>query len=204
MPDDPGGDLADRAADPAGGFADRADDPAGGFANDPIDAHGLPRLADHAFEPLDPAYLRVRQIGSLVFGAVVVIATVVLAALAPIPPVVPLAIGVGLLVLTGIGLWLQRLEVRHLGYLVRDKDFSFRSGVIQRSVATVPFARVQHVSIQRGPLERWFGLATLQMKTAGDDVHVPGMHADTAARLKDLVVDRAGAVADEEFELRER
>ena len=38
--------------------------------------------------------------------------------------------------------------------LVREQDVSFRNGVIGRTVATAPFARVQHVAIHRGPLDR--------------------------------------------------
>ena len=91
------------------------------------------------------------------------------------------------------------VEVAHLGYLVREKDFSFRKGVISRSVTTVPFARIQHVSIDRGPLARRFGLATLQMRTAGDGLTVPGIGHEAAQQLKALVVDRAGVAADEEL-----
>jgi membrane protein YdbS with pleckstrin-like domain len=166
------------------------------FLNEPLDVTGLPSLAEHEFEPLHPNYLRVRLIGDAIFAGLVVIGAVVAAFLASWWP--PLLIGAGLLVLTALTAWLQTIEVGHIGYLVRDQDFSFRSGVINRNVTTVPFARVQHVSIDRGPLARAFGLSTLAMRTAGDGLTVPGMGEEVATKLKALVVDRAAALADEE------
>lgn len=174
------------------------DDPDVPFINEPLDVSGLPALSAEEFESLDPNFLRVRLIGDGIFAAIVVIAAAVVAFLVPWWWL-PLLIGGGVLALTGLAAWLQTIEVDHIGYLVRDKDFSFRSGVISRNVTTVPFARVQHVSIDRGPLARAFGMATLQMRTAGDGLTVPGIANDTALRLKAMVIDRAGALADEEY-----
>jgi membrane protein YdbS with pleckstrin-like domain len=185
---------SERGASEPGVHADSPDDR---FFNEPLDVAGLPRLEEEAFEPLDPNFLRVRWIADAIFAGIVVIAAVVLAFL--VPWWIPLAIGFGLLIVTALVAWLQRLEVDHLGYLVRDKDFSFRSGVISRNITTVPFARIQHVSIDRGPLARYFGMATMQMRTAGDGLTVAGMNYETAAKLKALVVDRAGVLAEEEF-----
>jgi hypothetical protein len=77
---------------------------------------------------------------------------------------------------------------------------SFRSGVISRTVATAPFARVQHVAIHRGPLDRRFGLATLQMRTAGGSISIPGLRAELAETLKQLVADRASELAEAEVD----
>ena len=168
------------------------------FPNPPIDVTGLPPLDDEAFEPLHPSFLRVRLLGDAIFAGVVVVAGLVLA-LTVSPWWVPVLVAAALLALTALTAWLQTVEVGHIGYLVRDKDFSYRRGVISHNVTTVPYARVQHVSIDRGPLARAFGLATLQMQTAGDGLTVPGVGDDTAQRLKALIVDRAGVAADEEL-----
>ena len=174
------------------------------LTNEPIDVSGLPRLPDDRFEPLDPRYLRIRWASDAIVAVVVVLASVVATLAIPasssVPRWLPATAAAGVLALIGLTAWLQWLEVSRLGYLVREQDFSFRSGVIGRSVVTVPFARIQHVSIDRGPLARAFGLATLQMRTAGSGgLTVPGMEVETAQRLKALVVDRAGALADDEL-----
>lgn len=166
------------------------------FVNEPVDVTGLPALAEEQFLPLDPNYLRIRWIGNAIFAAVVVVGAVVIAVASS--SFLPLAPGAGLLVLVALTAWLQRLEVSHLGYLVRDKDFSYRRGIISRNVSTVPFARVQHVSIDRGPIERYFGMATLDFRTAGGGLRVSGLNEETASQLKALVVERAGVAAAEE------
>lgn len=169
-----------------------------GFTNDPVDAEGLPRLDEHEFEPLDPAYVRLRSILALGVGAVALVATLAVAVSTRswAAPVVGAAV-IGLVAIVGV---LQRVEAAHMGFLVREHDLSMRSGVVSRSVATVPFARVQHVSIGRGPADRRFGLATLQLRTAGGQIAIPGLGHERAERLKQLVADRAGALADAEVD----
>lgn len=173
------------------------------FLNEPIDIAGLPQLPEEGWELLDPRYLRSRWLGDGIAAAIVVIAAIALTIVVPddsIPRSVPGLVGLGLLALIALTAWLQWLEVNRLGYLVREHDFSFRSGVISRTVVTVPFARIQHVSIDRGPVARAFGLATLNMRTAGSGaLIVPGVDHETAKRLKNLVADRAGALADDEL-----
>lgn len=175
----------------------------GPFLNEPIDITGLPQLPEEGWEPLDPRYLRSRWSGDGIAAAVVVVVAIILTVALPddsIPRWLPALAGLGLLALVALTAWLQWLEVNRLGYLVREHDFSFRSGVISRTVVTVPFARIQHVSIDRGPVERAFGLATLNMRTAGSGaLVVPGVAHETAQRLKNLVADRAGALADDEL-----
>lgn len=174
------------------------------FLNEPIDTSDLPAVPADRFEPLDARYLRIRLVGDAIAAAVVLVVTISVAVALPggdpVARWVPLVVGGAVLALIGLVAWIHRLEISRLGYLVRDKDFSFRRGVIGRSVITVPFARIQHVSIDRGPLARAFGLATLQLRTAGGPgLVVPGIDHETAQRLKALVVDRAGVTADGEL-----
>jgi membrane protein YdbS with pleckstrin-like domain len=171
------------------------------FSNPPVSIDGLPRLADEQFEPLDPRYVWIRWIGDAIGATVVIVAAGVVTATWQADGYrwIPAAAAGAVLALLGLVAWLQRVEVNHLGYLVREHDLSFRQGVIGRRVTTVPFARIQNVRIDRGPVVRAFGLATLHLRTAGDGLVVPGIDVETAQRLKALVADRAGTLADEEF-----
>ncbi len=164
------------------------------FSNDPIDLDGVPRLDTDAFRPLDPAHRRLILLGHLATGLVVaLIGAVAAAALGWGAGLI--ALGVALLVVVSVVLAL--LEVRHTGWLVRERDLSFRHGVIVRSVETLPFARIQHARVERGPLQRALGLATVKVNTAGPDVRITGLSVDDAERLKTLVVERSDATVDE-------
>jgi len=159
------------------------------FVNEPLELSDLPKLTDHEFEPLDPNHLKVRWIGDGIFAAFVVVAALVAAFF--VSWWIPLIVALALLALTAISAWLQRLEIDHLGYLIRDHDISYRSGVIGRSVETLPFARVQHVTIDRGPVERLFGLASLNLRSAGGGIEISGLAVDVAQQVKAVVVERA-------------
>lgn len=77
--------------------------------------------------------------------------------------------------------------VRAWGYAERDQDLLVRHGLLVRRLSIVPYARMQFVDVTAGPLERAFGLATVQLHTAAaaSDARVPGLTPDEAARLRD-------------------
>ncbi|NUR72933.1 MAG: PH domain-containing protein [Hamadaea sp.] len=78
-------------------------------------------------------------------------------------------------------------SVRSWGYAERDDDLLVRHGRIVRHLSIVPYARMQFVDVSAGPLERLFGLATVQLHTAAaaSDARVPGLVPAEAARLRD-------------------
>ena len=167
------------------------------FSNSPLPLDGVPLLAEEHFVPVDPRYLRVALVGLGLTGAVVVSAAALLATQVE-QPAVPLAIAGGVVVVLVLAAILRTLEVRRLAYQLRDHDLSLRSGVITHSTESVPFSRVQHVSISRGPVERSFGLATLQVNSAGPNLAIPGLAIDDAERIKALITARADIEIDAE------
>jgi membrane protein YdbS with pleckstrin-like domain len=78
-------------------------------------------------------------------------------------------------------------SVRSWGYAERDDDLLVRHGLLVRHLSIVPYARMQFVDVSAGPLERIFGLATVQLHTAAaaSDARVPGLAPAEAARLRD-------------------
>jgi membrane protein YdbS with pleckstrin-like domain len=77
--------------------------------------------------------------------------------------------------------------VRAWGYAERESDLLVRHGLLVRRLSIVPYARMQFVDVTAGPLERGFGLATVQLHTAAaaSDARVPGLGPAEAARLRD-------------------
>ncbi len=78
-------------------------------------------------------------------------------------------------------------SVRSWGYAEREQDLLVRHGLVRRHLSIVPYARMQFVDVSAGPLERMFGLATVQLHTAAaaSDARVPGLDPAEAARLRD-------------------
>ncbi|WP_165358666.1 PH domain-containing protein [Haloactinopolyspora alba] len=85
------------------------------------------------------------------------------------------------------GLWLIPRNWRAWGYAERVDDLLVTHGVMYRKLTVVPYGRMQFVDVASGPLERRYGLATVQLHTASPatDAKIPGLPAAEAARLRD-------------------
>jgi hypothetical protein len=86
-----------------------------------------------------------------------------------------------------VGLWLIPRNWRAWGYAERLDDLLVVRGVMYRKLIVVPYGRMQFVDVASGPLERQYGLATIQLHTASPatDAKIPGLPAVEAARLRD-------------------
>ena len=87
--------------------------------------------------------------------------------------------------------------VRSWGYAERADDLLVTRGVLRRQLVVVPYGRMQFVDVTAGPLDRRFGLATVQLHTAAaaTDASIPGLVPTEAARLRDRLAARGEATA---------
>lgn len=115
-----------------------------------------------------------------------------------------LAAGVlaALVALAGLSAWfLPPLRLAHTRWRLTASGLEIRRGVWFRHWISVPRARVQHTDVERGPLGRRFGLATLVLHTAGhqdSEVRLDGLAHGTALALRDFLLaaePRGGAGA---------
>lgn len=80
-----------------------------------------------------------------------------------------------------------RGRYRSWAYAERDDDLVVRRGVLVRRLSVVPYGRMQFIDVTAGPVDRWLGLATVQLHTASasSDARIPGLPAEEARRLRD-------------------
>jgi uncharacterized protein len=86
------------------------------------------------------------------------------------------------------------IQHRRTRYLLDGDGLRIRRGLCWRSETLVPRSRVQHMDLERGPVERGLGLASLVVHTAGtrtNAVRLAGVDASRARALRDALVDRA-------------
>ena len=88
------------------------------------------------------------------------------------------------------------ISVPRIGYAVRDKDIVYKAGVFWQTVTAIPFNRIQHVEKSSTPLDRRFGISTLQLFTAGGsggDLKIHGLPAQLAENLRVFILEKVGA-----------
>jgi uncharacterized protein len=70
------------------------------------------------------------------------------------------------------------------------EELHIAQGVWTRIETVVPLARVQHIDVSQGPIERGFGVCRLVLHTAGtmnSRVVLPGLARATAERMRDEI-----------------
>jgi len=72
-------------------------------------------------------------------------------------------------------------------YAEREDELLVSHGIMFRELVVVPYGRMQFVDVTAGPLERAYGIATVELHTAtpATDAKIPGLHPDEAGRLRD-------------------
>ncbi|MEV0741158.1 PH domain-containing protein [Streptomyces sp. NPDC050549] len=76
-------------------------------------------------------------------------------------------------------------------YAERADDLLISKGVLWHHETIVPYGRMQLVEVTSGPVERHFGIASVQLHTAAaaTDATIPGLDPAEAERLRDRLTE---------------
>ena len=141
-------------------------------------------------QPVEPSYKNVLRIRLGAFWLPVIVVAIVLdqavdmGLLNGLPSTL-----VPLLALGSMAVAPQRIY-RHLGYRLGDRLLQVVRGWMFHTDTIVPFVRVQHIDVTRGPIDKMFGTSTLVVHTAGTHnsiVTLPGLAPDRAAEIRDII-----------------
>ncbi|MFT6283692.1 MAG: membrane protein YdbS with pleckstrin-like domain [Arenicella sp.] len=93
--------------------------------------------------------------------------------------------------------WLSHARDQVKFYALRELDLHYVSGLFFRKIVSQPITRIQHIELKRGPIERKVGLATLQVFSAGGEMHtfqIPGLPVDTAQQLRQFILQHKDVI----------
>jgi membrane protein YdbS with pleckstrin-like domain len=163
------------------------------FTNETIDLENLPKYQDVELTAPNPKYWNVIVINLsiillLVGGGA---GTIFYFADDEKPSLIYLLIGY--LVICVSSFIVHRLSFKKRGYALREKDIIYKHGLIAETTTIIPINRIQHVALDEGITSRSYGLATLQIFTAGGatgHVHIAGIEIDKAKIIKEALVKR--------------
>jgi membrane protein YdbS with pleckstrin-like domain len=134
---------------------------------------------------LSPRFWLARQTQLALFWGPVFIASVVVALIVNLTMADLLPVVVAVIACTA---WLvERGRYRSWGYAEREDDLIVTRGLLFRHVSVVPYGRMQFIDVTAGPIDRAFGLATVQLHTAAaaTDARIPGLIRVDADALRD-------------------
>lgn len=104
----------------------------------------------------------------------------------------------GLIGLSGIFVAPDRIY-RRLGYAIDGRLLRTVRGWLFHTDTVVPFVRVQHIDVTRGPFDKMFGTAMLVVHTAGTHnsiVTLPGLSPERAAEIREAIRSEIRADAE--------
>lgn len=175
------------------------------LSNAPVTPEHLPEAQSQQFLALSTTYIKVnlmcRLTGWFVFCAA--FAGLVAQPWLTLPDLIvqyatpfQMALAAIALLNTGYGI----ISDRNKGYAIRENDFSYRSGVLFKSVISQPILRIQHVELNHGPIDRYFGLVRLDIFSAGGSAYtfsIPGLPTQTARDIRMYILDHKDVAADD-------
>jgi membrane protein YdbS with pleckstrin-like domain len=101
---------------------------------------------------------------------------------------------VGMLVLSAYGAWIAYRRWASTAWRLDARGLHVRRGRMFQREVLVPRSRVQHLDLERGPIERHYGLATIVVHTAGTRLQAlrqSGLAEADAVALRDALVPDA-------------
>lgn len=165
------------------------------FTNETIDTNHLPRYEEVPFTPLHAKYKSVVLLNVSIFTCVTLVGAVIYASFNHdvVTPTIWIFISIGLLVLLGLVYFFALLGLKKKGFAFRNHDVLYRSGIIATSTMVIPYNRIQHVALHEGLISRYFGLAKVEIFTAGgsaSDIKIPGIATAQAEDIKQLLMGK--------------
>lgn len=92
-----------------------------------------------------------------------------------------------------IGALFSYIQWKRLTYTVGEQDIRVESGVLSRAARSVPYERIQDVSLEQKLLPRLFGLVSVKFETGsggGEDLSLQYLTEEAGEELRQLVRER--------------
>ena len=164
------------------------------FTNETIDTKQLPRYESVELTSLHKNYWKVLLINNAIIFSIIAIVMIFLwMNIEDSQEFSPFLVFGIFLVIVNVSFFLNRISFKKKAYAFRNHDVIYRSGLIATNTMVIPYNRVQHVALHEGFLSRYFGLAKVEIFTAGgsaSDIEIPGIAKEEAENIKQLLMGK--------------
>jgi hypothetical protein len=147
---------------------------------------------DDALTKVHPNYAHALRVGTVLTAIPFLVGALVAETALRGAGLLPQGVVAGTVLLVALAFVIRVPATRYnaRGYQLGADRLRVVRGVLFRSDTVVPFGRVQHIDVNQGPIERFFGIATLTLHTAGNhnaSVALPGLGEDLAREMRETV-----------------
>ncbi len=163
------------------------------FTNETINTKQLPRFEEVQYTCLHKNYWKVTLLNYGIFAVILGIALVLGLLFNDVMKANRVTFIILYFTLLLVILFFLRIGFKKKGFAFRNHDVLYRSGVVATNSMVIPYNRVQHVALHEGFISRIFGLAKIEIFTAGgnsSDLEIPGIPKEEAENIKQLLMGK--------------
>ncbi|MDE6740804.1 MAG: PH domain-containing protein [Muribaculaceae bacterium] len=91
-----------------------------------------------------------------------------------------------------INMFILRKAWEYKGYALRVRDITYRSGIVFPKTTTVPYVRLQQVSVKQNPVSKIFGIYAVEIVNGAQgmaSLTIPGLSEERAKQIKDIALE---------------
>lgn len=90
-------------------------------------------------------------------------------------------------------LFILRKAWENKGYALREKDITYRSGIVFPKTITIPYEKLQQVTLKQNPVSKMYNLYAVEVVNGAQgmaSLTIPGLTEERANQIKGIVIER--------------
>lgn len=98
-----------------------------------------------------------------------------------------------IVVAIAFNLFILRKAWQFKGYALRENDISYRGGIVFPKIITIPYDKLQQVTLKQNPISKMFKLYAVEVVNGAQgmaSLTIPGLTEERANQIKGIVIER--------------
>lgn len=148
-------------------------------------------IAQIEFEHLDEKYKKVQFIGITLTYIVLMGLCLLLLLLENIWWCITIEIVLAIALVINLSIVSKAYQIK--GYALRENDITYRSGCVFTKITTIPYSRLQQVTIKQNPISKICQLYSIEIVNGAQgfsSLNIPGLPESTANQIKNLLSEK--------------
>lgn len=163
------------------------------FSNNQINIEQLPKTEQISYTQVEETYKKVLYGRYLLLWGIPTVGAIITSFFTKEERIAILGTALIFLVILAVMLAVTGKIYEFMGYAIRENDICMRRGLFFKKYVVVPFNRIQHITVEQGPLARAFGLASLKVYSAAgndNDFVLNGITKERADEMKQFILEQ--------------